>query len=229
MAKLKQSIRYYSYISMLFVSSMTLTGCVDYFEMPKTVDYPPTYPANYDPPPKRNGTIYQSGYEVSLYDDRIASRVGDVLTIRLEEQTQGEKRARTKTEKKATNQFAVNEAFGANLTNGLALDTSSDQKFDGTGESNQNNRLTGTISVTVQRVLSNGSMVVRGESWVTINFGKEFITLSGIVRHEDIQPDNTVSSQRVADARITYSGNGQVANATRGGILTQFFNKYWPY
>ncbi len=146
----------------------------------------------------------------------LLNHVGDVLTIRLEEQTQGQKKSKTRTDKLSTNQFAVNEAFGANLSNGLALDTTANQRFDGNGESNQQNALTGRISVTVIRVLSNGNLLVQGESWVTINFGREYIQLSGIVRREDIDADNVVSSQRVANARIVYSGNGQVANASRG-------------
>jgi flagellar L-ring protein FlgH len=211
------------------LTCLWLTGCVSYFEDDKHVAFPPSYPEDRMPPPKENGTIFQSGYDISLYQDRIAYHVGDVLTIRLEEQTQGQKRSRTRTDKKSTNKFAVNEAFGANLTNALALDTSADQKFDGNGESDQQNVLNGRVSVTVLRVLSNGNLLVQGESWVTINFGREYIQLTGIVRRDDIEADNTVSSQRVANARIVYSGNGQVANSSRGGILTQFFNKYWPY
>lgn len=218
-------MRLFSILLMCFC----LTGCIDYFESNRTVDYPPTYPPNYAPPAKKNGAIYQSGYQISLYQDRVAYHVGDILTIRLEEQTQGQKKTKTKTQKQATNNFAVDQAFGANLANGLGLVTNSDQEFNGNGESNQQNQLSGTISVTVMRVLSNGNLVVQGESWVTINTGREYIQLTGIVRREDIEPENTVSSQRVANARITYSGNGQVANATRGGILTQFFNKYWPF
>lgn len=213
----------------LVLMAISLSGCVDYFESNSHVEFPPTYPIDRKPPPKRNGSIYQSGYDISLYQDRIAYNVGDVLTIRLEEQTNGQKKIKTKTDKKALNNFRVNEAFGANLTNGLGLDTTSQQKFDGDGESNQQNALTGRISVTVIRVLSNGNLMVQGESWVTINFGREYIQLTGIVRRDDIDPDNSVSSQRVANARIVYSGNGQVSNATRGGILTQFFNKYWPF
>jgi flagellar L-ring protein precursor FlgH len=208
---------------------LQLTGCASYFEDDKHVQLPPSYPADRPLPPKENGSIYSAGYDISLYQDRIAYHVGDVLTVRLEEQTQGQKKSKTKTDKRSINAFAVNEAFGANLSNGLALDTTADQRFDGNGESNQQNALTGRISVTVLRVLSNGNLLVQGESWVTINFGREFIQLSGIVRRDDIDADNTVSSQRVANARITYSGNGQVANASRGGFLTQFFNKYWPY
>jgi len=208
---------------------MSLTGCIDYFETNSHVEFPPSYPADKAPPPKKNGSIYQSGYDISLYQDRIAYHVGDVLTIRLEEQTNGQKKIKTKTDKKATNQFEVNDAFGANLTNALGLDTFTQQKFDGDGESNQQNALTGRVSVTVIRVLANGNLMVQGESWVTINFGREYIQLTGIVRRDDIEPDNVVSSQRIANARIVYSGNGQVSNATRGGILTQFFNKYMPF
>jgi len=209
--------------------AIQLTGCASYFESDKHVEFPPSYPEDHPLPPKENGTIYQSGYQVSLYQDRIAYHVGDILTVRLEEQTQGQKKSKTKTEKNATNQLRVNQAFGANLSRGLEIDTATDQKFDGNGESNQQNALNGTISVTVIRVLANGNLLVQGESWVTINFGREFIQLTGIVRRNDIEPDNVVSSQRLANARITYSGNGQVANASRGGVLTQFFNKYWPY
>lgn len=216
-------------ISTIILISLPLVNCATYFENDNKVEYPPSYPVDHVPPPNEHGSIYQAGYQVSLYQDRIAYRVGDILTVKLQEQTEGKKKSKTKTDKKATNNFAVNEAFGANLTNALALDTTSDQKFDGNGESNQQNDLKGTISVTVIRVLSNGNLMVQGESWVTINFGREYIQLTGIVRRDDIDADNTVSSQRVANARITYSGNGQVANASRGGILTQFFNKYWPY
>tara|TARA_R110000868_G_scaffold149559_2_gene372058 strand:- start:185 stop:865 length:681 start_codon:yes stop_codon:yes gene_type:complete len=206
-----------------------LTGCTTYFESDKHVEFPPSYPQDIRVPPKENGTIYQSGYDVSLYQDRIAYHVGDIITVRLEEQTQGQKKSKTKTDKKTTNALAVNEAFGANLSRGLSLETAADMKFDGNGESNQQNALSGTISVTVMRVLANGNLVVQGESWVTINFGREFIQLTGIIRRDDIDPNNTISSQRIANARITYSGNGQVANASRGGILTQFLNKYWPF
>lgn len=226
---MKQSLLKWVVIGLSMVSVLGLSGCAEYFEPQKQLDVQPTYPPDVIAPPKRDGTIYQSGYEMSLYQDRIAHHVGDVLTVRLEEQTNGAKKAKTKTNKKATDNFAVNQAFGANLSNGLSLDTATDQQFDGNGESNQENTLTGRISVTVTKVMSNGSMLVSGESWLTINFGKEYVQLSGIVREEDIDPDNTVSSQRVAHAKITYSGSGQVANTSRGGAITQLFFKVFPF
>lgn len=217
------------FMMLMLCLSMALTSCAEYFEPTKTMDNPPTYPPDVRAPPKRDGTVYQSGYEMSLYQDRVAHHIGDVLTVVLQESTTGQKKSKTKTTKKTSDNFAVNQAFGANLSNGLSLDTAADQQFDGNGESNQENTLTGTISVTVVKVLSNGNLVVSGESWVTINFGKEYVQLSGIVREEDIEPDNMISSKRVAHAQITYSGGGQVANASRGGALTQFFFKLWPF
>src|SRR5690606_10747121 len=102
-------------------------------------------------------------------------------------------------------------------------------QFDGKGQTNQSNRLQGMISVTVMRVLSNGNMYIQGESWVTINQGREYIRLTGIVRPQDVTAENIVSSQRIADARITYSGGGMVGNASRGGVLTQLFYKFFPF
>ena len=190
--------------------------------------YPPAYPIDNPPPPKAHGAIYQSGHEVSLYEDTVAGRIGDILTIRLEEMTQGEKKAKMKTNKTATNSFDSPTLFGASV-GVLNFQTDTDQQFDGEGENRQQNRLVGTISVTVTRVLSNGNLMIQGESWLTINQGREYIRLTGIVRREDIEPNNTISSQRVADARIMYSGGGQELNTTRGGFVTQFLTKFFPY
>lgn len=210
---------------------LTLTGCSHFLDSMGLRDetvYPPSYPIDNPAPPKTTGSIYQAGHEVSLFNDRVANRIGDILTVRMEEMTQGEKRARTITKKVATNTFDQPEFFGTNI-GALAFNTSTDQEFDGEGEMHEQNRLRGTISVTVTRVLSNGNMIVQGESWITINQGREYVRLSGIARPEDIEPNNTISSQRLADARISYSGSGQVGNSSRGGIITQFFTKFFPY
>jgi hypothetical protein len=85
--------------------------------------------------------------------------------------------------------------------------------FDGAGSSTQSNALTGEFTVTVAQRLSNGNLMVRGEKWLTINQGQELIRISGIVRAEDIEQDNSVDSTRVADARITYTGRGTLNSA----------------
>lgn len=216
-------------ISVTFM--VVLCGCGHMFDDMGLRDetiYPPAMPIDNPPPPKVNGTIYQSGHEVSLYEDHIASRTGDILTVRLEETTQGEKKAKTKTSKITTNDFATPILFGGRV-NPLTFNTNNDQEFDGEGESNQQNKLKGVVSVTVVRVLANGNLLVQGESWVTIDQGREYMRLMGIVRHEDIEPGNVISSQRVAGARIAYSGTGQVGNVSRGGLVTQGLTKFFPY
>ncbi len=76
--------------------------------------------------------------------------------------------------------------------------------------------------MTVAQVLANGNMVVQGEKWVKINQGNEYVQLSGIVRPRDIRPDNSVTSDRVANARISYGGTGQINNANAQGWLARF-------
>jgi flagellar L-ring protein precursor FlgH len=72
-------------------------------------------------------------------------------------------------------------------------------------------------------VLPNGNLVIRGEKWLTLNTGEEFIRLEGIVRSKDVSADNMVMSNRIANARIQYSGKGALADAQEAGWLSQFF------
>src|SRR3546814_4063740 len=88
-----------------------------------------------------------------------------------------------------------------------------DQDFKGKGEAEQSNRLSGEITVTVAQVFANGTMLVRGQKQLTLNRGDEYIQISGLVRPADITPDNRVASTRVADAKINYSGKGELARA----------------
>ena len=102
--------------------------------------------------------------------------------------------------------------------------------FKGQAKAGQSNSLRGNISVSVVRVLPNGNLSVRGEKWLMLNEGNEYIRITGLVRSEDVNADNTVSSQRVANARIQYSGTGDFANTQERGWLSKFFNgPYSPF
>ncbi len=226
---------------MLWITA-SMCGCshmLDTMDLHDETVLPPAFPIDNPAPPKSNGTIYQAGYQLSLYEDHKAGRVGDILTVRLEESTEGQKEAKMKTNKTTSDNTNAGTGVDSSGTtkpiilgaafSKLINNVGSDQQFDGKGQTNQNNKLHGTISVTVTRVLSNGNMIVSGESWITINQGREYIRLAGIIRQEDIEPNNLISSQRIADARISYSGSGQVGNSARGGILTQLFTKFFPF
>lgn len=206
--------------------SLLLTGCHSFWW--QNDSYYPGLPTLPPPPPKTNGTIYQRGYEMSLYQDKVARRIGDVITIKLEETTKGEYKSKTRTNKRAELNYPTPTLFGQIIPE-LQIQTNTNQIFDSAGDSDQSNKLTGTMSVTVIDLMSNGNLVIQGESWVNINQGKEYLRLRGIVRQVDISPDNVISSQRIADAQINYGAQGQAGYASSGGIITKLFNRFYPY
>lgn len=182
--------------------------------------------------PVTNGAIYQASTANALFDDLKARHVGDTLTIRLSESTQASKSASTGAAKDTTIDTGFPVLLGTSPTfNGKSLlnnSVTSKQDFQGKGSSSQSNSLSGNITVTVAEVLPNGNLLVRGEKWLALNQGEEFVQISGIVRTADIATDNSVPSSRIADARITYGGNGAVSDSNRPGFLTRVFLKLWP-
>lgn len=217
-------------IGLSLLSLVFLSGCLSQMMSPAPDDprFAPSLPEMKPQSSYKNGSIYQANLSRNYFQDRVARNIGDVLTIRLEETTNAQKKADTKDSKIATTTISPPTIFG-HIMPQMDFSTSSNKIFDGKGESKQSNNLQGTISVTVANVLPNGNLVVQGESWININRGQEFVRLTGIVRQDDVDPNNSVSSQKVANARIAYSGTGQVANSNRAGLLTRFFNAYSPY
>jgi ABC-type uncharacterized transport system permease subunit len=112
---------------------------------------------------------------------------------------------------------------------GAALTGTSDSTFEGGGNSAANNVFTGNVSVTVIEVYPNGNLLVSGEKQVTINQGTEYIRFSGVVNPLNVGAANTVSSTRVADARIEYKGRGYMSEAQTMGFLQRFFLSASPF
>lgn len=182
-------------------------------------------------PSDHSDAIYQAGSSWLLYEDIKARRIGDMLIVVLEEQTDAQKKAGTSTSKKSDVEMQNAILAGAAVTaSGIpVLDNAykSDVGFTGEGDSSQSNKLSGTVAVTVVDVLQNGNLVVQGEKWISINQGQEYVRFRGIVRPTDIDPRNTISSTRVANAQIQYGGDGVVADSSSMGWLTRFFNSSW--
>jgi flagellar L-ring protein precursor FlgH len=186
------------------------------------------------PTPRTDGAIYQAGQQMELFADLKARRVGDVLTIRLAESTNASKSATTKTAKTTAVANTGPTVFGKTITAGgvpifqTALNGS--DSFDGSGASTQGNSFTGSLTVTVMDVQANGNLVVQGDKTLRLNQGDEFVHLSGVIRRADIASDNTVSSDKVADAHISFSGKGVIDASNRMGWLARFFNSaFAPY
>ena len=193
-------------------------------------DFTVTLPSAAPAAPPANGSIFQvsEGY-AALHEGTRARRVGDPVTIVLVERTSASKSAGTN----------LDSGGGFSLTppttGALSLFSQSDASFSGkrgfkgNGAADQSNALSGEISVTVAQVYPNGTMLVQGQKRVTLNRGDEFIQIKGIVRATDIDANNRIASTRVADARIAYTGKGDVARASRQGWLSRFFQVISPF
>lgn len=199
--------------------------------VPGDPEYAPVLPFGGETGKTNPGGIFQVNYVESLYSDRRAARVGDIITVMLNERTAAKKSGSTTVTKENDLDFNAGTLLGKDAPSyqGVGLDTAVTQNRDFTGESeaDQTNSLSGSIAVTVAEVLPNGLLVVRGEKWMTLNQGEEFIRLRGIIRQEDISPNNTISSTKLADARIAYSGTGALAKASEMGWASKFFNSHW--
>jgi flagellar L-ring protein FlgH len=193
--------------------------------------FAPVQPEDLRPPAQSNGGIYQSGYDMRLFEDNKSMRVGDILTIRLQEQTQAKKKADLDTKKDTSIAGSAPVLFGFPTSSLLGTDMETKlafaNKFEGEGGANQSNSLSGNISVTVVELLPNGNLRVRGEKRVTLNQGDEFVRLSGIVRPVDIDASNTISSDKVADATIMYTGSGAMADASKVGWFSRILMSPW--
>lgn len=210
-----------------------LTGCVTYERpVPGDPHYAPTITPAAAIPQQTEGSLYQGSYGMSLFTDRKALNVGDIITVTLDERTVSSKSSGVSVQKDNSMNFNAGPLLGMTPSfrgNTLDTDIQQNRDFNGDAGADQSNSLEGNITVTVAEVLPNGGLVVRGEKWITINRGDEFIRISGIVRPDDVSPANTVPSTRLANAQISYSGTGTLADSQNMGWLARFFNgPYWP-
>ncbi len=214
------------------IAALSLAGCG---LMPKKPKPEPAVARVLPPPtPRTDGAIYQAGQQMELFADLKARRVGDVLTIVLNETTNASKSAVTKTAKTTSVANTGPTIFGRSPTvKGvpiLSTSLSGADSFDGEGSSTQSNSLAGSLTVTVMEVQANGNLVVQGDKTLKLNQGDEFVHISGVIRPADIATNNTVTSDKLADARISYSGKGVVDSSNRMGWLARFFNSaFSPY
>ncbi len=194
---------------------------------PNDAEFRPTLPVA-APVHPANGAIFSAAGYSPLYSGTRAHAVGDALTVVLVESTTAAKTVGSKSQK----------AGGVSLTppktGPLAIDpnslsASSGSNFNGQGNASQTSTLSATLSVTIAEVRSNGTALVRGEKRMLLSQGDEWIQVSGIVRLDDIDQDNTIPSTKLADARIEYSGKGALQRASKQGWLGRFFNIISPF
>jgi len=214
----------------LAIAAALLVGCNS---APKRdPEYAAVLPEDIPRAPQGNGSIFQSGFERSWFENVRARRVGDILLVNLVEDTEASHTNDGSVDKSNSTTIisptlfgqgvSFNNPFSSNPYN-LGQSLESNTAFEGDAENTQNNEFNGSISVTVTDVLSNGYLKVRGEKRIGMTGGNEYIRVAGTVRPEDIDIDNTIESTRIADATLIYVGDGQVSDASKMGWLARFF------
>ncbi|KQP06453.1 flagellar basal body L-ring protein FlgH [Pseudorhodoferax sp. Leaf265] len=211
---------------LLVLAAVLLAGCETLPPIPKAAAQPEE-PLIIVAAPRRgvSGGVLPMDTVTALTSDSRAFRAGDVLTVVLQETTQASKRSGVTSDKNSSTSITPFLFRGRSLKTDIGIDAQ--RSSDAGNTATQQNALQGAITVVVTEVLPNGLLAIRGEKSLTLNLGEEFIRVTGFARVADIDTDNRLSSQRIANARITYSGRGTLAESQRQGWLTAFFNSPW--
>jgi len=210
-------------------------GCSTYTEQVVSQSFKPAeMPVILATSTTTNGAIFQPGRSGLFPTDQRARRIGDILTVSFNE-TYAATKAQTASSSK-TDAFGVTlpTALPNMLTGGFdkdpaGLNAGTSRSFAGSGNAVQSNSFSGLLSVTVVRVFDNGNMEVQGQKELTLNNGNEYARVRGVVRPEDISANNIVSSDRLADAQIRYTGSGHLADASQPGWLSQLMRTISPF
>ena len=219
--------------SAIAIIALLASGCVyPQVEMPRQ-SFEEHVPA---PQPRyESGSLWQEN-SVSLVDDYKARRRGDIVTVLIVEEASASKQANTGT-KRETGIYASIPNFMGIETTALAdkldlnalVKANTSSSYDGSGSTSRKDVLKATITARVMDVLPNGYLRIQGQRSVKVNNEEQIIILEGVVRPKDINHENMISSAQVADARITYAGNGIVNDKQQPGWLFNFVDKIWPF
>ena len=225
------------YLLLLVCITALLGGCASTDLTQKTLthspEFAPVYPLASDANRIPTGGIYGNRQSDAWFGRGRNFQVGDIITVLLDESTQAARTSNTDLSREAKNTglpTGLNTEIGkiSPFLQGIDL-SSSGQTSKGKGVADQKATLKGSLAVTVVEVLANGNLMVRGEKKLGLAEGTEVIQVSGIIRPQDVGPNSTVQSLRLANAQIAYRGNGDVANAAKAGWGTSALHRFWPF
>ena len=195
-------------------------------------EFAPVYPLASDRPKIATGGIYSNRQSDAWFGRGRNYQVGDIITVLLNESTQAARTQNTDVSRESKN--SLPSGFNTKIGNmspflsGIDVNANNNSS-KGAGKADQQASLSGSVAVTVVEILANGNLMVRGEKKLGLSEGTEVIQVSGVIRPEDVGPNSTVQSRRLANAQIAYRGSGDLANATKAGWGTSFMHKYWPF
>ncbi len=210
-----------------------LAACAGPMPMAHSPQFAPVQPLPRENVKLTTGAIFAADSTDMWQAKRRDYRVGDIITVLLDERAQANRTLSNETSRESTNdavpQGLTNRIAGLNgALTGLKTDGASITN-KGTGTAGQQASLTGSVAATVIEVQANGNLVIRGEKQLSMSEGGEIIQVSGVIRPDDVSAISTVQSRRLANAQIAYRAAGDLANATRAGWGTSALWKWWPF
>jgi flagellar L-ring protein precursor FlgH len=200
----------------------------------------------YPLPEPSEGSLWADGGSTKLFGDLRAREVGDLVTVQISETPSAKLDANTKTSRDSSIEAGITDLLGylkaieaekGRKHGGMTsrFDRTSMFKanfkpsFDGKGTSDRSGTVVASITARVVQVLPNGNLRISGKRQVRVNNETQYITISGIIRPEDIQQNNVIQSTYIADARVEYTGKGVIADRQRPGWLMRILDRVWPF
>lgn len=228
-------------ISSALIAGLILCGSLAGCNATKTspsVMPPITPPQAYVEPEERYdnpGSLYMSSETDGLFADTRARRVGDIVMVKVVENQKAKNKAKMDSKKDNTNEYGVNAFFGNKnvlgmpVGAGLGLDTGSKSELTSDGETNRESVVTATIAARVTRVMPGGLLQIEGARETRVNNEVQYLVLTGLIRPMDVAADNSITSNRVSDAKIAYYGEGVLSDKQKSGVFTRLMDNVWPF
>lgn len=225
------ALRFLALAAIVYLLQGCATEPVDMVMRPSP-DFQPVYPLAADRQKVATGGIYSNRQSDAWFGRGRNYQVGDIITVLLNESTQAARTQNTDVSRESKNSLpsGMSTKVGnmSPFLTGIDLNNNNNSS-KGTGKADQQASLSGSVAVTVIEILANGNLMIRGEKKLGLSEGTEVIQVSGVIRPEDVGPNSTVQSRRLANAQIAYRGSGDLANATKAGWGTSLMHKFWPF
>jgi flagellar L-ring protein precursor FlgH len=229
-------------VCVVVVGMTILSGCATTAKMPAAaVQTEETQGPQFEtmsPVVSSEGSLWTDTGSIRLFSDMRAREVGDLVTVRISEKPTGKLYAQTQTSRDSSIEAGITDALGymkaledknENFDRTSMFKANFKPSFTGQGTNNREGELDAYVTARVVQVLANGNLRILGRQEIMVNNETQHITISGIIRTEDIDTNNEVQSTYVADARIEYSGKGVIADKQRPGWLMRVLDRVWPF
>ncbi len=226
-----------SFLCSMFISLLLVSGCSTKDQAVMPVPEPLEAPVVQEPAPQSPGSLW-TGEEGNWLADIKADDVGDIVTVLIEEEASASKQATTATGRDTNMSAGIPTLFGyevslgeknANLDMSNLVDATFSNSFSGSGTTTRSEDLAATLTTQVIEVYPNGNLKIRGGKSVMVNSESQIIYLTGIIRAHDVNADNTVSSSKILNAQIAYTGKGSITDKQKPGWLMRILDNTWPF